>query len=59
MNYRLYLLGRKARHIRSTEPFGAEDDVHAVGIAESVFSFCSDDFDGYEVWNGMTMIADD
>lgn len=58
MNYRLYLLG-KARHIRSAESFSADDDVHAIGIAESVFSYCCDDYDGYEVWNGMTMVADD
>jgi hypothetical protein len=56
--YRLYLLG-EARHIRSAEPFAAEDDVHAIGVAESVFSYCSDDYDGYEVWNGLRMIADD
>jgi len=57
MIYRLYLL-RKARHIHATESFGAEDDVRAIGIAESVFSMFSDDFDGYEVWNGVAMIAD-
>jgi len=58
MNYRLYLFG-KARRIRAAEHFGADNDIRAIGIAESVFSFCCDDFEGYEVWNGMTMIADD
>jgi len=58
MNYRLYLLG-SARHIRATESFIAENDVRAIGIAESVLCSCCDNFAGYEVWNGTTMIADD
>ena len=57
MIYQLYLLG-KARQIHAIEYFGAEDDVRAVGIAESAFSLISGDFDGYEVWNGTTIIAD-
>jgi hypothetical protein len=56
MRYRLYLLG-KASDVRAAEAFLAEDDVRAVGIALSVFSTCCDDFDGYEVWNGATMIS--
>jgi hypothetical protein len=58
MKYRLHLLGR-AGHVRATGSFTADDDVRAIGIPQSVFSSCCDDFDGYAVWNGTTMIADD
>jgi hypothetical protein len=56
MRYRLCLLG-KSSDIRAAEAFLAEDDVRANEIALSVFSACCDDFDGYEIWNGATMIS--
>jgi hypothetical protein len=56
MRYRLYLRGNTS-DVRACEAFSAEDDVRANGIALSLFSACCNDFDGYEVWNGATMIS--
>jgi hypothetical protein len=56
MRYRLYLLG-KSGDVRAAEAFLAEDEVRANEIALSVFSACCDDFDGYEVWSGETLIS--
>ena len=58
MNYRLYLLD-DARNIRAGESFVAEDDSRAIGIAITVYSSCSDAFNGYELWKQSVKLADE
>jgi hypothetical protein len=56
MRYQLRLLG-KSSDTQAAETFLADDDVGANDIARAIFSACCDNFDGYEVWNGKTMIS--
>ena len=58
MQYRLYLLN-DAREIRAAESFIADDNAYAHAISVTVFSSCSDNFCGYELWCGAEKVADD
>jgi len=58
MYYRLYLLDH-SRKIHAGESFLADDDTSAAGLAVAVFSSCSDEFAGYELWKGPVRLAHD
>ena len=56
MNYRVYLLGNKAR-IRAAENFEARDDATAAVMAADLYLACSDVFSGFELWRGVSIVA--